>query len=330
MSQVWYHHHMEIISFTEKSGTGKSYQAVRLSRQLRADAIIDDGLLIYKGRVVAGKSAKRCKSKAAAMRTALFNYEENRKDVREKLLELDPDRLLILGTSDRMVDWITDALELPRASRRIYIEDVSSEEDREKAAFYRNERGEHVIPAPYMEIRKDFAGYFLDPIRRFRNVSMPNGPAQSVSTVVRPAYSYAGQFQIAPAVLSDIVHITAEDSFHRHLRVIDAYTNRKPEALDVVVVITIFWRDGIMSYVRQFQKVVKEKIEEMTAFSVRNVNVQIRNVVVKREAEMAARRREALKPITRKISEIQGIGPLGDQVDHREKDPSSGAGGRKQ
>ena len=65
---------MEIISFTGKSGTGKSYQAVGLSRRLRADAIIDDGLLIYKGRIVAGRSAKACASKAAAMRTALFNY----------------------------------------------------------------------------------------------------------------------------------------------------------------------------------------------------------------------------------------------------------------
>ena len=50
---------MEIISFTGKSGTGKSYQAVGLSRRLRADAIIDDGLLIYKGQIVAGTSAKK-------------------------------------------------------------------------------------------------------------------------------------------------------------------------------------------------------------------------------------------------------------------------------
>jgi adenylate kinase family enzyme len=51
---------MEIISFTGKSGTGKSYQATRLSREMGVDAIIDDGILIYHGRIAAGSSAKKC------------------------------------------------------------------------------------------------------------------------------------------------------------------------------------------------------------------------------------------------------------------------------
>ena len=124
---------MEIISFTGKSGTGKSYNAIRVCRENNIDAIIDDGLLIYKGRIVAGSSAKKCELKAAAMRTALFNYEDQRKAVQEKLAELQPERLMVIGTSERMADWITDALELPRASRRIHIEDVTTEEDRQKA-----------------------------------------------------------------------------------------------------------------------------------------------------------------------------------------------------
>ena len=39
---------MEIISFTGKSGTGKSYQATKLCVTMNIDAIIDDGLLIWK------------------------------------------------------------------------------------------------------------------------------------------------------------------------------------------------------------------------------------------------------------------------------------------
>lgn len=294
---MWYHLTMEIISFTGKSGTGKSYQAVGLSRRLRADAIIDDGLLIYKGRIVAGRSAKACASKAAAMRTALFNYEDQRNEVKEALERYKPARLMILGTSDRMVDWISKALDLHTADRRVYIEEVSTAEDREKASYSRNQRGEHVIPVPYMQIKKDFAGYFLDPIRRFRNPSMPEGPAQSVSTIVRPAYSYAGKFQIAPAVLSDIVYITAE-RYHKHFRVADTYSNRNPGELDVVVVLHIFWKKRIMNQVGDFQKELKDQIQSMTAFSVRNINVQIRTVTVKREVAMARKRREAVKPLT--------------------------------
>ena len=72
---------MKIVSFTGKSGTGKSYRATALAQSRGFDAIIDDGLLIYKGQIVAGTSAKKCASKAAAMRTSLFNYEDHRDEV---------------------------------------------------------------------------------------------------------------------------------------------------------------------------------------------------------------------------------------------------------
>lgn len=63
---------MKIVSFTGKSGTGKSYQATALAQSRGFDAIIDDGLLIYKGQIVAGTSAKKCASKAAAMEDCAF------------------------------------------------------------------------------------------------------------------------------------------------------------------------------------------------------------------------------------------------------------------
>ncbi len=87
---------MEIYSFTGKSGTGKSYSAARICREKHIDAIIDDGLLIYRGGIAAGRSAKECSSKAAAMRTALFNYDDHREEVRKKLLELNPDKLMVM------------------------------------------------------------------------------------------------------------------------------------------------------------------------------------------------------------------------------------------
>ena len=47
---------MRVVSFTGKSGTGKSFQATALAQRRGFDAIIDDGLLIYKGQIVAGTS----------------------------------------------------------------------------------------------------------------------------------------------------------------------------------------------------------------------------------------------------------------------------------
>ena len=49
----------EVYSFTGKSGTGKSYQAIRVAKEKGIPALIDDGLLIYKNKIVAGRSAKK-------------------------------------------------------------------------------------------------------------------------------------------------------------------------------------------------------------------------------------------------------------------------------
>ena len=43
---------MKIVSFTGKSGTGKSYQATALAQRRGFDAIIDDGLLIRGGEIL--------------------------------------------------------------------------------------------------------------------------------------------------------------------------------------------------------------------------------------------------------------------------------------
>ena len=41
---------MKVYSFTGKSGTGKSYQAIRVAKEKGIPALIDDGLLIYKNK----------------------------------------------------------------------------------------------------------------------------------------------------------------------------------------------------------------------------------------------------------------------------------------
>ncbi|MBQ9596259.1 MAG: hypothetical protein IJR35_10425, partial [Synergistaceae bacterium] len=49
---------IEIIAFVGPAGTGKSHRATHVARQNGTDIIIDDGLLISRGRILAGRSAK--------------------------------------------------------------------------------------------------------------------------------------------------------------------------------------------------------------------------------------------------------------------------------
>ena len=283
---------MKVASFTGKSGTGKSFQATALAQSRGFDAIIDDGLLIYKGRIVAGSSAKKCASKAAAMRTALFNYEDHRESVKEALRQYDPEALMIIGTSDRMTDIVADQLGVGPIEERIYIEDVTTEEEREIAKHYRVDEGEHVIPAPVGQLRRDFAGYFMDPIKHFIDKARGNAvhPADRKEeddgpddrTVVRPTFSYSGSFTISEQVIRDIIRISAE-KYESHLAVVDRMNNGKQTNMSVTIDVMAIRDPASVDMCIALQKDVFETLAEMTAFTIESVNVRIRDIV--RDAE---------------------------------------------
>ena len=279
---------MKIVSFTGKSGTGKSYQATSLAQKRGIDAIIDDGLLIYKGQIVAGTSAKRCASKAAAMRTALFNYDDHRTEVINALIKYQPEALMIIGTSDRMTNIIAEQLGLHEPEERIYIEDVTTEEDREQASHHRNVEGEHVIPAPVGQLRRDFAGYFMNSLKYFRDMALGNTVSDKVGkddddtpddrTVVRPRFSYFGTFAISEQVIRDIVRIAAS-RYEDTLVVADRMTNGKQHNMSVTIDVMAVKDPTAVDKCIALQGDVYEAIANMTAFTIDSVNVRIRDIV---------------------------------------------------
>ena len=136
---------MKVYGLIGKSGTGKSFQAVNLCKQLKIESIIDDGLFICRNKVAAGISAKRQPTKVGAVKTALFHKDEHMIEVRDAIKQINPSGILVIGTSDAMVEKIAKRLELPEISQRIYIEDITSEEERQIARKQRDEMGQHVI-----------------------------------------------------------------------------------------------------------------------------------------------------------------------------------------
>lgn len=274
---------MKVYSFTGKSGTGKSYQAIRVAKEKGIPALIDDGLLIYRNKIVAGNSAKKCESKAKAMRTALFNYEDQRGDVQKKIKSLKIKKLLVLGTSDRMVDIITDTLDLPRAMERLYIEDFTSAGEREIAAERRNNHGEHVIPAPVGDLKRDFAGYFMNPQRLLKNWTLASDETDKYEkTVVMPQYAYSGNYTISENVIGDIIRIVAKKN-RRNIRVTNFYNNGKMGNLVIELDLKVRKTVDCMRSCIILQRDIKRSIEQMTSFQVKCVNVNIRELVLDRE-----------------------------------------------
>jgi tRNA A37 N6-isopentenylltransferase MiaA len=81
---------MEVIAFFGPPGTGKSDRALVVAYENKASCIIDDGILIYHSRIVAGKSAKREESRLKAVRRAIFWDAEQREEVRQALEKINP------------------------------------------------------------------------------------------------------------------------------------------------------------------------------------------------------------------------------------------------
>ena len=273
---------MKVYSLVGKSGTGKSHHSMDLCIAYGIGTIVDDGLLIHKNHAIAGKSAKRAETKIGAVKTALFTEDEHAQSVRDKIEEIkdDIDKVLVIGTSDKMVDKIVDRLGLPKIEERIYIEDITTEEERKTASKQREVMGKHVIPASTFEIKRNFAGYFVDPLQIFRDVAdraLDLAPSDE-RTVVRPTFSYLGKYYISDKVIEDIINCVAQ-SRKKDVTVLKVTENSKPDDLIINLTIRVRANGDIESTALSLQKDVKENVEMMTAFNLSEVNVEVKEVV---------------------------------------------------
>lgn len=269
---------MKVYALVGKSGTGKSYQAINLCKKLNIEAIIDDGLFIYQNRVEAGISAKRQSTTIGAIKTALFSNPEHQKAVRKRIKEVKPKSLLIIGTSDRMIEKISESLHLSKPESSIYIEDITTPEERDIADKQRHVQGKHVIPVPTLQLKRDFAGYFMDPLRIFRGIAAGGKAQFSEKTVVRPTFSYMGEFYISEKVLIDIASCVAAG--HPGIaQVLKTYQNTAPDLLSVTAVVNVREGYNLWKTAMDFQEELARNIEFMTAFNIADVDIEVKGLI---------------------------------------------------
>ena len=109
--------HIQVYALVGESGTGKSFRSKLLAEEYGIHAIIDDGLLIQDEKIVAGRSAKREKTYMGAVRVALFDDKEHRDSVAKVLRKTHIKKILLLGTSEKMVMKIAMRLQLPQPQK---------------------------------------------------------------------------------------------------------------------------------------------------------------------------------------------------------------------
>jgi uncharacterized alkaline shock family protein YloU/adenylate kinase family enzyme len=273
---------MEVYALIGHSGTGKSHHAPVIAKQYGIEYIIDDGLLIKGNKILAGRSAKRENTRFGAIRIAIFKDPEYAEQVKKKLSEIKPGRILILSTSRRMADLIAENLELAAPAYYYTIEDISDPESIQTALALRATENRHVIPIPTFAIKKEFPGYLIDPLRSFFSLptSQPVGSPVERS-VVRPVFSTLGSFYIAEHVITDLVeHMIL--NIPGVYRVLDIALENGGSKVYLNIDLTIDLKTvpdmKIDVMLRDVQQTVKEQIEYLTGFYLDQVNVSAKKV----------------------------------------------------
>ncbi len=273
---------MKTYGLVGSSGTGKSYRAVGLANERGIPCIIDDGLLIKGTKILAGTSAKREATKLSAVRRALFMDSEHAEKVMEAIRLAQPSSILILGTSEQMIVRIAQRLQLPPVEEFVRIEDVASEREIQRAQQHRREEGKHIIPVPTFEVRKDFSGYFIDPLRIFRLRDKGRRIETLEKTVVRPTFSYFGKFYIADSAIESIVRYCTQnvEGIYKALRC--EITSRE-DGISILIETSVYYGYRINKVLEQVQQKVQEDVGYVTGLNIIDINVIAKRLIVTKE-----------------------------------------------
>lgn len=271
---------IKVYAFVGPSGTGKSYRAQMVASEKGVNFIIDDGLLIKDNEVIAGESAKKAATKVATVKHALF-YEDAEKEVIIKALKkYKPESILILGTSDGMVQKIAANLGLPEISETTYITDVATEEEMKTARRIRVTEGKHVIPVPTFEIKKDFSGYILDPLQIFK--SKGGTPYISEKSIIRPTFSYLGKFTISDSVFRQIAERVAK-KMPEIYDVSRIRTQNYGDGISIYLEVIINYGNNIIEVLQNYKARVKKEIEKQTAMNIIKIDLIAKGIHMNEE-----------------------------------------------
>ncbi len=270
---------MKAIGFVGPSGTGKSHRASWVAREYGTDFIIDDGLLIKGNQIIAGVSAKRESTKIASIKRALFTDKKHAEDVINALHKYDTQILLIIGTSDGMVETIAERLGIGPISDKVYITDVASEYEIKQALSTRREQGKHVIPVPTFEIKKDFSGYFLDPLQIFRRKGKGSYQLIGEKSVVRPTFSYMGNYTISDYTIYQIVEYVTSN-IEGVSKISRFRAENRTDGIYIEMDLVLVYGSMIKQLLREVQEKVSEQIKHLTALNIKRMNVVAKSLVV--------------------------------------------------
>ena len=264
---------IEVYAFVGPAGTGKSHRATHVAKQNGIDFIIDDGLVISRGRIMAGRSAKSEINRLRAIKRAIFEYPEHRDEVVRYLTKHPPAKIMILATSEGMVDKIITRLGLNRPVKIIEITDIATGEEIEAALRERREKNQHVVPVAKAQIQQNFAGKLVSQIRGFFK-----GRDDSKNTIVKPLFSFNGKVTIEAEAIIEMCRKLLDYGGHvRKIREIDLDTDDDKIELNIEIDLNLGTMSAL-SIARTLQRRMRSGLSYFTGMEIRKVNIRVNEI----------------------------------------------------
>lgn len=281
---------MDVIALVGASGTGKSYRALQVAQEHEADAIIDDGILIQNGKIIAGSSAKKEKNKIMAVRRAIFVLPGHAEEVRDAIQRIKPHRILIIGTSENMVHKIAKTLKLPSIQLIVRIEDIATNREIQTAQFHRLKEGKHIIPVPTIELKSHFSGYLIDPLQSLFKRSRIKRRKLGEKSIVRPIFSYYGKLIIDDRVIRSIVErIVKAKEFIKNVKQVTInhlMSGEEDRGLMISCEVVLSYGSHIPTLISQTQARVREAVEFTTGMAVHAINISVKALYVEPQRQL--------------------------------------------
>ncbi len=284
---------VQVYALVGESGTGKSFRAKLLSQKYGIKALIDDGLLIQDDKILAGKSAKHEKTYMGAVRVALFDDKEHRDQVARVLQKNKTKSILLIGTSEKMVQKIALRLQLPPPQKIIKIEEIASREEIEKAIRSRQIEGKHVIPVPAIEVKRSYPRIFYKSIREFLSkrkvrISGKKEATLSEKSIVTPEFSKRGRIEISEAALSQMtLHCVCE--FDKEIRVKKLTIRTDSHGYRLIITVDVPFGKQLTGLIHNLQQYIIDNIERFTGILVEEVSIIIDKITAASPASIERR-----------------------------------------
>lgn len=278
-----------VYALVGKSGTGKSFRARLLAEKLDVSYIVDDGLLIHDETIVAGRSAKQEKHYVTAIKTALFMGKDHQEGVIGAIRKRKIKKILILGTSEKMVKRLARRLELPPISQMIHIEEIASKKDIEAAIKSRFEEGKHVIPVPAIEVKRDYAQILSDTIRIFfSRDKRKHGNKNSKffeKSIVQPDFHEdvsGGRVTITEAALTQMI-LHCIDEFDDEIKVKKVKMKVNNTGFAIGLYLIVNFGKSINTSLDQLGKYICDTIQRYTGIIIKPLEISVDEVALKRK-----------------------------------------------